>query len=275
MKVTWRTLIGIFTIFLITVVLLGGCINIYLPDGEQQESLPEQASETPDFQYNETAGEPAETDTVAVGQIYAFGGYDWDVLAIEDGRAFLITHDVINILPVNEYYNPVKWETCVIRKWLNEGFLDGFTPQEIARIVVTQVVTPVNPWLGTDGGATTNDRVFLLSLDEIIRYYGFSKRIAQEGGFEDINDYKRVANLDLSHLSKEQLKEAAIWHYNCTGRGYDDMIQQDGQPYWWWSRSAGYDRYTMAEINDDGAIAYVGLGGGPGGGVRPALYLTL
>ena len=33
---------------------------------------------------------------------------------------------------------------------------------------------PNNPWYGTSGGNATTDKVFLLSLDEVVKYFGDS-----------------------------------------------------------------------------------------------------
>ena len=72
----------------------------------------------------------------------------------------------------NERRKDVTWKTCTLREWLNKDFLEAaFTGEERARILETEVRNDGNPVYGTTGGDNTRDRVFLLSLDEAVRYF--------------------------------------------------------------------------------------------------------
>ena len=92
----------------------------------------------------------------------------WIILKKEKNKALLLSAFGIDAKPYNEEYEDVTWETCTLRKWLNEDFLDAaFTEEEKKRICLTKVKNPDNPWYKTPGGNDTEDRVFLLSIDEV------------------------------------------------------------------------------------------------------------
>lgn len=120
----------------------------------------------------------------AVGDIVEFGAYEqdkktsngaeaieWLVLNVQGGKALLISKDCLDARPYNEEQESVTWETCTLRVWLNDDFLNtAFSAEEKARIPATAVENPDNLVFGTDGGNNTSDRVFLLSVGEAERY---------------------------------------------------------------------------------------------------------
>ena len=59
----------------------------------------------------------------------------------------------------------VTWETCSLRKWLNEDFLDiAFSDEEKNAIAVSKLINSDSP----NGGNDTYDRIFLLSVNQIV-----------------------------------------------------------------------------------------------------------
>ncbi len=92
----------------------------------------------------------SELGTVSVGDYFTFGSYpqgangevqliEWRVLAVEDGKALVISEKLLDSLP---YYNgifSVTWETCQLRNWMNNDFLNksfSSTEQEMSVIMV-------------------------------------------------------------------------------------------------------------------------------------------
>ena len=70
----------------------------------------------------------------------------WIILKKEKNKALLLSAFGIDAKPYNEEYEDVTWETCTLRKWLNEDFLDAaFTEEEKKRICLTKVKNPDNP----------------------------------------------------------------------------------------------------------------------------------
>ncbi|MDR1464668.1 MAG: DUF4062 domain-containing protein, partial [Oscillospiraceae bacterium] len=87
----------------------------------------------------------------AVGSTYHFGNYDWRVLEVRDGKALLITKEVIDEKPYNEKWKGVTWETCTLRGYLNGEFYESFSEADRAKIVETTVKTPDSGYTAADG----------------------------------------------------------------------------------------------------------------------------
>lgn len=70
----------------------------------------------------------------------------------------------------------VTWETCTLRTWLNDTFLNkAFTSDEQSAIISTTITNEKNSNSNTAGGNTTTDKIYLLSETEVkISNYGFS-----------------------------------------------------------------------------------------------------
>lgn len=115
----------------------------------------------------------------SVGDIITFGNYpqatstpedlEWIVLDVDttNRRALLVSRKVIDCQQYNTTSTTVTWETCSLRTWCNNTFLNAaFSASEQSRIPTTTIQNPNNPTFGTSGGNPTNDKVFCLSLQE-------------------------------------------------------------------------------------------------------------
>ena len=118
-----------------------------------------------------------------------FGNYNgtqltWLVLAEENDKCLLITKDCITEKAYNDNNGAVTWETCTLRTWLNDEFLNStFSSVEQARIQTTTVSADKNTEYSTNPGNATNDKVFLLSKTEANEYFSSnSARIAKYNG---------------------------------------------------------------------------------------------
>lgn len=124
----------------------------------------------------------------SVGDIVTFGNYngntEWEVLAKEDGKILLISKYAVETRPYNDEFTSVTWESCTLRAWLNNTYLtSAFSSYEQDLIMSTNVVNSDNAKYGTDGGKNTTDKVFLLSIDEVNKY--FSSNIEREATLSD------------------------------------------------------------------------------------------
>jgi hypothetical protein len=188
-----------------------------------------------------------------VGDIIEFGSYDWRVLAVENGKALVISEYLIERRAYHNTVENITWADCDLRKYLNGDFYNSFSATERARIADTNNVNSDNQWYGTAGGANTTDKIFLLSLEEVVRYFGDSGRLANRPSgnptyIRDQYDNNRVA-YELSDKSSA---------------------------YYWWLRSPGYYSDNAACVIVDGWVGVLGyfvyhdyIG------VRPALWLKL
>ena len=198
-------------------------------------------------------------NSLSVGDIIKFGNYfindnktkepiEWRVLEVSNDKALLITKDAIDCKPYNNKRRGITWEECSLRQWLNNEFINqAFSKKEQIEIILTNISNPRNPYLGTWGGNNTQDKIFLLSIDEVKKY------------FKDVKGRECKAN----NYAKQQ---GASTSYN---KEYLDHCD-------WWFRSPGRPQYCAAFVCDDGRICAEGCCVETGiNAVRPALYINL
>ncbi|TLG75426.1 DUF6273 domain-containing protein [Culicoidibacter larvae] len=193
----------------------------------------------------------------------SFGGYEWRILDKKDDALLLVTEVIIDQRSYHDAYEDITWADCSLRKYLNGEFFEKFTDTEQQRIIPVTNKNVDNQWYGTNGGVDTEDYIFLLSLEEVCKYFGDSTMLLQNPKknqrywFErkDANNSKRLARL------------------------YD----KNGD-WWWWLRSPGRLNNKAAYIHGtDGNIGIQGNNilkgnisdGWCTGGVRPALWLKV
>jgi len=206
-------------------------------------------------------------DTFTLGN---YGGQDiaWQVLAIEDGKALVITRDIIDLRAYNDEDTDVTWETCTLRSWLNDDFLNtAFTNDQRNAIALTSLKNNDNPDYGTDGGADTKDYVFLLSIDEVGKYFG--------------SDAARIADLNMSDGliddAAHRIDENPYYYgdFYTFSEARELILGWNNSAGWWWLRSPGYISAYAANVDTDGSV-HVGDGLAPYPyGVCPALWLNL
>ena len=144
--------------------------------------------------------------------------------------------------PYNTKKASVTWDTCTLRSWLNNEFInEAFTTAEKAKIPTVTVSADKNPsYYYTNPGRATQDKVFLLSIPEVNKY-SFEKRCKA-------TTYAKKNGSDT---------DAAGF---CV----------------WWLRSPGRDQDYAADVDDDGSVDAYGYGVRiDGGSVRPALWINL
>jgi hypothetical protein len=189
-----------------------------------------------------------------VGDIIEFGGYDWRVIDVQDGRALLLSDKMLELRHYHDTWTDTTWETSDIRAYLNGEFFDSFSATDRARITQVTNTNPKNPWWGAPGGANTQDRIFLLSLDEVVRYFGDAAEREQTWGFYGAHSDKRIV----------KCINSSCWCHSETNG------------HWWWLRSPGYFSYSAANVRDDGYVSVYGYEVFYiYGGVRPALWLEM
>lgn len=124
-------------------------------------------------------------DTVSFGNFYINSNTQKEavlfrVLDEKDGKLLILSENVLDCQPFNKNSESSVWESSFIRKYLNEDFLKScFSDKEASLIVDTEVVNSDNPEFGTHGGQNTVDKVFLLSVDEVEKYFNDSTPCAK------------------------------------------------------------------------------------------------
>ena len=118
------------------------------------------------------AGSKNTSENIAIGDTVKFGPYKWQVLDVQDGKALLLMDGLLkNPRRYHDKFEPVTWENCSLREWLNKNWLARkFSCREQAAVAAIEPGNSDNPEYGTHGGKSTIDRVFLLSIDEYEKY---------------------------------------------------------------------------------------------------------
>lgn len=107
---------------------------------------------------------------------------EWLVLRKDGNRVLLISKDALERLKYSENGTLATWETCSLRRWLNETFItSAFTAEEKKMILNVSVAADKTHTLGTGPVNDTIDKIFLLDGAEVNLYLNTrSARACQE-----------------------------------------------------------------------------------------------
>ena len=184
-----------------------------------------------------------------VGDIFSFGVYSqkmnarnskeaiqWLVLSKRGNRVLVTSKYALDAKPFHGTNDGGRtWEKCTLRIWLNNDFFnEAFTEQEKAMVPIVELKTE-------PPAKNTEDRVFLLSIQEVTKLFGTD------------NSRKCVAS------------GYAIAHGASTG-GF----------CWWWLRSPGLSQDETRCVYAQGSVT-TGYGNKSlmTGAVRPAMWIDL
>lgn len=199
--------------------------------------------------------------------LISFGQYKWQILDVTGKAALLLSNDITDVgIPYNREMGNTSWENCSLRRWLNSDFLVRFSREQEKKILRRTVRAENNPWYQTNAGNATEDKVFLLSISEVIRYFGDS------GSLEN-----RPKNRWTDEVEGNGAASAIDDPFNISRRA---SFKNEGT--WWWLRSPGQSESKAAYVNAEGMVLLNGEsvfddGGtscaGIRPGVRPAIWL--
>ena len=166
---------------------------------------------------------------------------EWLVYDTDGEKSRLVSKYALDAKAFNERGDSILWADSTIRQWLNNEFLNtAFTEKEKDMIIKGTVQTADNPINGEPGGPDTEDKIYLLSIDEAQKYFPTE--------------------------SDRDIEETPYARANGSG-GY------------WWLRSAAdhENKYAVHIHNGRGDFCNysVGLITNKDGGVRPVLWLNL
>ena len=174
----------------------------------------------------------------------------WRVLSVDGRDAFLMADQCLDAQPYDEEDEDVTWETCTLRTWLNDTFLNNaFSANEKSTIRYTAVVNEDNSYYGTEGGNDTVDQVYVLSEREAYN---------TTYGFENSED-------------KSSTRESIITEYT---KGPN--VYTGGENGNWRLRTLGKDSKRAMIVSLNGSIATVGFSNNNYNiCVRPVLHINL
>ena len=209
------------------------------------------------------AGITEENPAYTAGDIVTFGRYpqteegtdetpiEWIVLEVdgENHRALLISKYALDAVPYNTEDTDITWETCTLRAWLNDDFMNrAFSAEEQSAILLTDVDnSDAQGYTGwASGGNNTQDRIFLLSYAEANRYFNV-------------------------RLHSDNTASRAISTAYAIRRGAD---AGRNTPVLWWLRSPGSEQDGVASVSKYGTLC-ISLLNYAGGCIRPAIWISL
>ncbi len=214
------------------------------------------------FLNSEAKYEQSIIKNATVGDIVNFGTYEqdnnttngkedieWLVLAKKGNKVLVISRYTLDCKQYNTLSTDVTWETCSLREWLNNDFINtAFTDNEKAMIPTITVSADKNPRYDTNPGNTTKDKVFLLSIVEAKKYFSSDEArkciptaYTKANGVYTIGEYTVISNPDR-----------------------------------WWLRSPGDSLNDTACITSDGFIAnYGSTVSDVHIAVRPAMWISI
>ena len=248
---------------------------------------------------------------VEVGDHIEFGTYEqdgdesngaepisWEVLDIEDGKALVISDYALEMMAYNEEYENTTWEDCTLRKWLNKDFYKGaFTEKEQEYIERSRIENTDHFRFGTEGGEDTKDYVFLLSLDEVMKYYDISKKEFDDDELFCTNPHDELIVTATAAVQNQYIdwvendcrsywvdyyndlgmeEENSEYAANSVSELFTDGLKDFDGTVNWWLRSPGSISDNAAVVFDVGSVYYSGHYVNFGGlCVRPALWINL
>lgn len=297
-----RNIKSMIATILITVMIFGfsGCSK------NTGETMIRETGETPAASVESTtaahtAANAFEGQVVEAGSVVTLGKYnrghetgntsiEWIVLKVDGDKALLISKSVIDAMPYNnDPYTAdngeVTWENCTLRAWLNNDFYNrAFTDEERAVILTVTLENPDNNAFGTEGGADTEDKVFILSVAEINEYYGFQYNDEDNG----IGYNQKLISSPVPELvggGKCIMWEMYKNYYEETYKAFgysEDVIGMKGAE--WWTRTPGVAGHadgmnscTVVKVNEYGGVGekYWRAVFDEKGGVRPVIWVHI
>ena len=196
-----------------------------------------------------------------VGSLIKYGKYEqdndssngiedieWIILAKDDNKMLVISDKAIDCKPYNTSSANITWETCSLRNWLNNDFINSaFSATEKTMISSVKVSADKNPDYDTDAGNDTEDKVFLLSIEEANRYFKY--------------DSERQC------VSTEYAKANGAYTYEIDGAS---------NCFWWLRSQGGYSNKSTSVVNSDGTVSKYGNAVDDNRDcVRPAMWISL
>jgi hypothetical protein len=148
----------------------------------------------------------------------------------------------------------IKWVNSILRGYLNNVFYNRFNQADRNKIIKVTNENKNNPWFGEYSGGQTTDYVFLLSLDEVVRYFGDSGQLAKHS-----EESKRSGSL----VIRDKYNDNRIAKLN------DDT----GGAAEWWLRSPGDDDHRIATVDKYGLVLVRGHNAHESYCVRPAMWV--
>ena len=226
---------------------------------------------------------------------------EWTVLAIEDGKALLISKQVILGRPFQKAGGETDWARSELRSYLNGEFLDEAFSEEEKALIVSSNLKNTNEnreylsgyWnkdnnsyinfagiAATDNGADTTDKVFVLDLAEVRQYLGDEDGYYPtfENATQGPEDWKKTwtkFGIDLTYGAGGRIASPSEAVIRWTEVGYSDYHQSHARHYAiYWLRNMADEQNRALVVTDIGALMSYQVDM-ENVGVRPAIWVKI
>lgn len=269
-----------------------------LEDSVSEDSVSEDAaSEDVDIDEAVVSNEFVSVEDAVSGNYILYGSYEqdgdtsngsepieWIVLDEYENSILVLSRYVIEKKAFNDTDTEVYWSQSSIRSWLNDEFItEAFSDNEAEKIVASILDNPGSSGYfgkfekngGTATGNNTEDKVFLLSYADVLKYYEASKVdkyyvYASPDLITKATVASGIENVALSQDEYEAFYKEEGWPQECVG------LEGSG----WFLRSHGFNSDDVMSVGYDGGIRgyYFAYGADYEsvtfeGGIRPAMWI--
>ena len=196
--------------------------------------------------------------------------FEWIILEKDENKALLLSKDIISVSKYQEYsidsdyeQKKITWENSEVRRELNSWFINKlFGEYEKDIIIDTPIKESKNPRFGTINESDTKDKIFILSVEDCLKYF---TDVDYELNDNNIEIKKLIASFD-----KETKKYFLELFYEYEREKYDTETAR------YWLRDLGEQFWNACFVDSNGAIntrgEYVANGKM---GYRPAMWVKL
>lgn len=162
----------------------------------------------------------------------------WRIIEINGNEIMLMSDKLLDCVPYNRVSEAVSWQDSYLRQFLNDEFYNhAFSNEEKEAVIEKQIENNPNRSYGTDCGNTTDDKVFVLSEEEV-----YLDTKATRHGF-----YAYTGVDDPAKRFKPTMYAMA------RGAWYSPVEAYRGNGFWF-MRTNGYSESSVTYICDMGYI---------------------
>ena len=222
-----------------------------------------------------------------IGDIVKFGKYEQDgnlnngkesiewILVDKNEQGLLLTTKyLLDCKPFNTFHRKVTWEKSSIRTWLNNDFYkNSFSNSEKELINTAYLINDENPYYNTDSGNNTYDKVFLLSISEVLKIYNTNSNLEiskRDALTFDIRKLCKPTQFAKNNGVRVNISPAI---YNGCGNYFLRTSGLYGKRIWYGDVSA---EYYQSIITEDGRLSARGTGvHSLDDGIRPCVYVKI
>ena len=168
---------------------------------------------------------------------------EWLVMEKKGDACLLVSKYALTLGAYDSVFQcHTNWEKCALRQWLNTDFYNkAFSSQEQQQILLSTIPAENSPLFEGEGGSVVADKIFLLSIPEVKRY------------FSDDND--RIC---------------------LPGKGVDTGKMVFDSGCYWWLRSMGCSESNPSMVTGKGTVHYAGsYQSNDRYAVRPAMWVRM